>query len=125
MLLVDTSVWIDHFRKPIALLEAALGRREVLAHPFVVGELALGNLPKMDRIAADLLDLPQALIASADEVLHLILREKISGSGIGYVDVHLLASARLTPAARFWTHDKRLHAVAVRLSILRENLERV
>ncbi|PZA09911.1 VapC toxin family PIN domain ribonuclease [Rhodopseudomonas palustris] len=117
MLLVDTSIWIDHFRKGDSTLSAALGREEVLVHAFVMGELALGHNVHFETIAADLSDLPQATIAVPGEVLRLISRAELGGSGIGYVDAHLVASTLLTPEAQLWTRDKRLKAVADRLSI--------
>ncbi|RJF68419.1 type II toxin-antitoxin system VapC family toxin [Rhodopseudomonas palustris] len=117
MLLVDTSIWIDHFRKGDAELSAALERDEVLIHAFVVGELALGHKVVFESVASELSDLPQATIAVPDEVLRLISRAELGGSGIGYVDAHLVASTLLTPESRLWTRDKRLKAVADRLSI--------
>jgi predicted nucleic acid-binding protein len=116
MLLVDTSIWIDHFRKANPRLSESLVRRQVLIHAFVVGELALGSL-RFSRIADDLLDLPNATIAAPAEVLRLIARTALAGSGIGYVDAHLVASTLLTPNARLWTRDRKLRSVAERLSI--------
>ncbi len=117
MILVDTSVWIDHFRSGDQQLAALLTTNSVLAHHFVIGELALGNLDRPDAVLASLRRLPQAVKAEDDEVLELIRRRKIAGTGIGYVDVHLLASLLLTPDASLWTRDKRLKALAVRLSL--------
>ena len=116
MILVDTSVWIDHFRSNDAVLESLLGRGRVLTHPFVIGELALGTMRQRDAILGALGDLPQASVASDGEVRHVIARHVLTGSGIGYVDAHLLAAVRLT-AALLWTRDKRLLAVATRLSL--------
>jgi predicted nucleic acid-binding protein len=117
MILVDTSIWIDHFRKANPRLSEALGRRQVLVHAYVIGELALGRNLRFDEIASDLADLPNATIAAPAEVLSLICRAKLAGSGIGYVDAHLVASTLLTPTARLWTRDKQLRAVAERLSL--------
>lgn len=117
MILVDTSVWIDHLRGGDELLAKLLDDDEVLAHPFIIGELALGNLRQRESILADLLELPQAFVAADDEVLHFIQREGLSGIGIGYLDAHLLAATRLTPGAWLWTRDKRLSAAAERLSL--------
>jgi len=117
MLLVDTSIWIDHFRKGNSRLSADLVRRQVLMHDFVLGELALGSALRSSQIADDLSDLPNATIAAPAEVLRLISRKALAGSGIGYVDAHLVASTLLTPGARLWTRDKKLRAVAERLSI--------
>lgn len=94
-----------------------LGDGKVLGHPFVVGELALGNLRQRDAFLRDLIDLPQAAVAEDEEVLRFIDREKLSGRGIGYVDAHLLAAVRLTPDAKLWTRDRRLQTVAAELGL--------
>ena len=111
MILVDTSVWVDHLRVGSERLIALLNGGEVLGHPFVMGELALGNLRGRDVFLSALGALPQVVVASDDEVLHLIDRQTLLGRGIGYVDAHLLAAARLT-GTRLWTRDRRLQAVA-------------
>ena len=111
MILVDTSVWVDHLRVGSERLIALLNGSEVLGHPFVMGELALGNLRGRDIFLSALGALPQVVVASDDEVLHLIDRQTLLGRGIGYVDAHLLAAARLT-GTRLWTRDRRLQAVA-------------
>jgi predicted nucleic acid-binding protein len=116
MILVDTSVWVDHLRNGDSQLKTLLEAGRVVVHPFVIGELALGHLRQRDVIIQFLQDLPQAVPASGDEALAFIKRHALSGLGIGYVDVHLLASARLT-GARLWTHDKRLHKVAATLGL--------
>lgn len=112
MILVDSSVWIDHLHAGDAALAALLGRGEVLAHPFVIGELALGSLRQRDIILGALADLPRAMIANEAEVLGLIARHRLFGRGIGYIDAHLLAATILTPDARLWTRDRRLQAIA-------------
>ena len=112
MVLVDTSIWIDHFRLTVSRLVELLDRGDVAMHPFVLGELVLGNVPRMAEMIDDLSTLPQATVASAGEVLKFIADRKLSGSGIGYVDAHLLAAAALTPETLVWTRDKRLLAVA-------------
>lgn len=115
MILVDTSVWVDHLRAGRPTLVDLLERGEALSHPFVVGELALGHLRERRR-AIELLDrLPQATVATPFEVLTLIEREELPGAGIGYVDAQLLAATRLTEGAGLWTDDRRLGAVAARL----------
>jgi len=86
-------------------------------HPFVIGELALGHLRRRAVILATLRDLPQATVAHDDEVMRLIGQHTLFGIGIGYVDVHLLAAMRLTPGVSLWTRDKRLSAIAERLSL--------
>jgi predicted nucleic acid-binding protein len=95
VILVDTSVWVEHLRAANEMLIALLNGGEVLCHPFVMGELALGSLRRRDAFLNDLRDLPQAIVASDEEVLDLIDREALFGSGIGYVDAHLLAAAPL------------------------------
>ena len=117
MILVDTSVWIDHLRSASAILSELLGDGEVLVHPFVLGELALSNLRRRDAFLSDLRDLPQAIVASDQEVANLIDRQTLFGRGIGYVDVHLLAAARLTAGTKLWTRDRRLQAVAAQLGL--------
>jgi predicted nucleic acid-binding protein len=118
VILVDTSIWVDHFRHGDATLTALLKGAQVLAHPFVIGELALGR-PQQRHVALTLLPkLPKASVATDAEVLRLIDQHTLFGKGIGYVDVHLLAAARLTPGASLWTQDKRLSAAASRLALL-------
>jgi len=112
VILVDTSIWIDHLRAGDNALTHLLETGRVLAHPLVIGELALGHLRQRQQILDALHDLPQATVATNVEVLAFINRQQLAGLGIGYVDVHLLASVQLTPDARLWTRDKRLHAVA-------------
>ncbi len=108
MILVDTSVWIDHFRRGNATLVAALEREGVLTHPFVIGELACGHLKKRREVLNLLAALPAAVVATDEETLHFIETHRLMGKGIGYIDAHLLASVALTEGARLWTLDKRL-----------------
>jgi predicted nucleic acid-binding protein len=115
VILVDTSVWIDHLRATDSDLESALTDGEVLIHSFVVGELACGNIARRAEILSLLEDLPAAREATHDEVMALIHRRKLMGRGIGYVDAHLLASALLTPGTLLWTRDKRLSRIAAEL----------
>lgn len=117
MILVDTSVWIDHLRSGDTVLVALLERGQVLAHPFVVGELALGSLRQREVVLEALLDLPQVKVATDAEVRHFISSQALSGLGIGYVDVHLMAAVQLTPGTSLWTRDKRLHAAAEKLGV--------
>jgi predicted nucleic acid-binding protein len=112
MVLVDTSVWIEYFRSGNQALATLLGRAGVLTHPFIIGELSLGSLQQRATLLHLLSGLPQARIAQHDEVLHLINTRHLFGIGIGYVDVHLLAAAQLTPDCTLWTLDKRLQAAA-------------
>ena len=117
MILVDTSVWVDHLRDGAPALAAALEQGSVLMHPFVLGELACGNLKNRGEVLRLLGDLPAAPLATDPEALDYIERRALMGRGIGYVDVHLLASVALAGAARLWTRDKRLAAVAADLKL--------
>ncbi len=112
MILVDSSVWIDHLRTGEPTLVELLNGNNVLAHPFVVGELACGNLKNRKMVLSLLQDLPTIQIATDDEVLFFIERHELMGQGIGYVDAHLLAAVMLEGTARLWTRDKRLGSVA-------------
>ena len=109
---VDTSVWVAHLQRGNNELAGLLNRAQVLSHPFVLGELALGSLQQRDTVLDALKNLPQARVASAGEVLGFITTNALHGIGIGYVDAHLLASARLTPGSILWTLDKRLDVMA-------------
>ena len=117
MILVDTSVWIDHFRQRDQLLVELLERADVLGHAFVRGEVACGNLRHRADILTMLADLPQAVTATDAEVLEGIERRRLMGRGIGYIDAHLLASTLLTPGARLWTRDLRLADAARALGV--------
>ena len=111
MILVDTSVWVDHLRSGDAQLVDLLERSAVVIHPFVVGEIACGSLASRALTLELLQQLPMAVIAESNEVLAYIERHNLHGKGIGYVDVHLLASAAIG-GTRLWTRDRRLRAVA-------------
>ena len=111
MILVDTSVWVEHLRHGLPRLATLLQGGEVLIHPWVIGELACGNLRNRSQVLELLQGLPAATVASDAEVPLLIERERLMGRGIGYIDVNLLASARLSHC-RLWTQDRRLVAVA-------------
>lgn len=117
MILVDTSVWIDHLRRGDPVLAGLLAHGQVLGHPAVVGELALGSLTNRDEVLGLLTNLPQAIAATHAEVMTFLDRHQLFGRGIGYVDVHLLAAAVLTADAWLWTRDKRLLAVAQTLDV--------
>ena len=117
MILVDTSVWVDHLRRGDEALAGLLEAGRVLAHPFVIGELALGNIPRRDLVLRALQDLPRANVATDREVLYFIDRHRLFGLGIGYVDAHLLAAVSLTAGAALWTRDRRLKRGADRLSL--------
>jgi predicted nucleic acid-binding protein len=117
VIIVDTSVWIDHLKSSDPVLADLLGKGQVLAHSFVTGELALGSLRQRRTVLESLRDLPQANVAGDDEVMMLIEREQLYGLGIGLVDAHLLAAVRLTPGALLWTRDRRLRQAATRLGV--------
>lgn len=117
MILTDTSVWVDHLRKGVPRLGAALEQGSVLMHPFILGELACGNLKNRREVLRLLGDLPGAPVATDAEVLDFIERRALMGRGMGYIDAHLLASASLGGTARLWTRDKRLTAVVAELKL--------
>jgi predicted nucleic acid-binding protein len=117
LILVDTSVWVDHLRRRNANLAGLLDRGEVLMHPFVIGEIACGSLTHR-RFTLDLLQhLPAVAVAESDEALGFIELRSLHGKGIGYVDIHLLASTALTSGGRLWSRDKRLAAAAAALGL--------
>ena len=117
MMLVDTSVWVEHLRHGLPALATALDEGQVLMHPFVLGELACGNLRNRAELLRLLSDLPPAPTVTDCEALAFIEAHQLMGRGIGYIDVHLLASAALAGSARLWTLDKRLAAVAEVLAL--------
>ena len=117
MILVDPSVWIDHLRFGDVELTRLLNTGQVLTHQFVIGELALGSLQNRNIVLTTLQNLPQATVASDEEVLHFIESHGLFGTGIGYIDAHLLAAVRLSSGAWLWTRDKRLLAESVRLGL--------
>ena len=121
MILADTSIWVDHLRHSDATLASRLQAHEILTHPWVIGELAVGVLRQRSKILRLLSALPKAIIAREDEVLKLIDERELAGTGIGYVDAHLLASTLLTPDARLWTRDGRLSKQAIRLGLSAES----
>jgi predicted nucleic acid-binding protein len=112
MILVDTSVWIDHLRAGVPSLAHALDQGRVLMHPFVIGELACGNLGNRTELLRLLGELPRVEVAEHDEVLVFIEAHALMGRGIGYVDAHLLASTALEGDVRLWTRDRRLDSIA-------------
>ena len=118
MILVDTSVWIAHFREPGSKLAHLLSEGLVMVHPFVVGELACGNLKNRARILTDLEALPPAVSATHEEALRLVKDRRLWGMGIGWIDAHLLASALLSDA-ELWTLDERLDRAAAAASVKR------
>ena len=117
MILVDTSVWINHLRQGDPALSELLQAGKVLVHPFVVGELVLGHLKQHSAVPRFLARAPSAISASEAEVLEFIRRHRLAGCGIGYVDAALLASTMLTPEAMLWARDRRLAETSVQLGI--------
>jgi len=116
MILVDSSVWMNHFRTTEPRLEALLVQELVLLHPFVLGELACGNLSKRAETIALLEKLPAAAVASEPEVRHLLESRRLWGTGLGWVDMHLLASA-LIEQSMLWTADRAMTAAAKQLGM--------
>ncbi len=117
MILVDTSVWIDHLRSGAPALVTALEKGRVLMHPFVLGELACGNLKNRREVLQLLGELPSTPISTDPEALAFIEGRALMGRGIGYIDVHLLASVALAGIAQLWTRDQRLATVAADLEL--------
>ncbi|AVR88027.1 type II toxin-antitoxin system VapC family toxin [Thauera aromatica] len=117
MILVDTSIWIDHLRGSDQHLSALLAEGRVVMHPHVLGEVALGNLKNRTAVLGAMSDLPQAVAATDDEVLHFIEAQGLFGLGIGYMDAHLLAAVMLAPGTRLWTRDRRLSTASARLGL--------
>jgi predicted nucleic acid-binding protein len=124
LILVDTSVWVDHLRRGNALVGDLLGAGQVLIHPFVIGEVALGERRQRKAILAALSDLPRAQVATDGEAMSFIASHGLYGRGVGYVAVRLLAAVRLTAGAALWTNDRRLRAIADSLgSSMKQNRE--
>jgi predicted nucleic acid-binding protein len=118
MILVDTSVWVDHLRRGDSALVDLLTNGNVLGHPAVVGEVGLGSLANRAEVINLLSNLPQAVPATHDEVMTFVENHQLFGLGIGYVDAHLPAAAALTGNASLWTRDKRLRSAARKLGTL-------
>jgi predicted nucleic acid-binding protein len=117
MILVDSSVWIDHIRLAHPRLVSLLEEATVLTHPLVIGEIALGSLRDRQAVVGHLTNLPMAVEASHEEVLQLIERHALFSRGLGYIDAQLLASTLLTPGSQLWTKDKRFRAAAETLGV--------
>lgn len=116
MVLVDTPVWIEHFRVGNIKLKTLLNDGLVICHPFIIGELACGNLNNRSQILSLLNELPVAQSAEHDEVMYLIEKYKLMGKGLGYIDMHLLASSLLTDVS-LWTLDKKLRQISASLGV--------
>ncbi|MDA2933160.1 VapC toxin family PIN domain ribonuclease [Acidobacteria bacterium AH-259-D05] len=117
MVLVDTSIWVSHLREGDARLQELLVVGQVLCHPFVIAELACGRLKNRKEVIPLLQTLPQGVTAELEEILHVIESNRLMGWGMGFVDVHLLASTLLTKAF-LWTADASLRSAAARLNVL-------
>lgn len=116
MVLIDTSVWVAHLREGNIGLDVLLNEGRVVGHPFVIGELACGNLRNRTEILSLLMTLPKAVQAEHDEVMELLEAHKLMGKGLGYIDVHLVASALLTDVP-LWTLDRRLGDAVAKLDM--------
>lgn len=118
MVLADTSIWVEHFRRANPLLQSLVASDQVLCHPLIVLELACGSPPApRERTLADLRRLRQIVVATTDETLALVEKNRLYESGCGAVDVALLASVLLTPDALLWTADRKLDALAARSQV--------
>ena len=117
MILVDTSIWIDHLRKPDSSLQKLLESCEVATHPYVVMELALGSIAKREEVISNLSLLPQSQVAEPAELFALIEKRSLYRKGIGVIDLHLIASALIDSSISIWTRDKRLGEIASSLGI--------
>jgi predicted nucleic acid-binding protein len=118
MILADTSVWIDHFRSPDPELQRRLSNDEIVMHPFVVAELALGPLPNRRRILAHLDHLPRLRTVQQDEVRQMIEARSLHNRGIGLIDAHLIASVLISAGTQLWTRDTSLRRIVKSLGIL-------
>ena len=116
MVLVDTSVWVSHLRDGGVGLEKLLNDGGVVCHPFIVGELACGNLKNRHEILTFLQSLPMTILAEDGEVLKFIENHQLMGKGLGYIDVHLIAAAVLTDVP-IWTFDKTLEKITKKIGI--------
>jgi len=116
MVLVDTSIWVDHLRTGNPHLEKLLMGAEVVCHPFIIGELACGNLKHRSEFLTLLQALPLTPVVDLSEYLYFVDRNQLQGAGIGFVDVHLLASAKVS-GMTLWTGDKRLKEAAKRMKV--------
>jgi hypothetical protein len=116
MVLVDTSVWVEHLRRGEPELRDLLNKGEVVCHPFVIGELACGHLRSREQILSLLKALPIATLVESDEILFFIEERKLAGLGLGLIDIHLLASC-LISRVKLWTLDKKLGGVAAKLVV--------
>ncbi len=117
MVLVDTSVWVSHLRASKPALETLLLETEVACHPYIIGELACGNIKNRKEFLSLLQALPMVSVVTQEEFLHFVDAHKVMGTGVGFVDVHLMASSRLMRIS-LWTEDAKLKTVAAKFKLL-------
>lgn len=117
MILVDTSVWVDHLRVAERALGSLLDRAEVLMHPMIIGELACGNLQNREQLLRLWRDLPVIVTVTDDETLNFLEHHRLMGKGVGFIDIHLLAAVALDGDTRLWTRDRRLARSADELGL--------
>jgi predicted nucleic acid-binding protein len=117
VILADTSVWVDHFRTGVDELRKALLNRQIVMHPFIVAELALGSLPRRKTTIQYLEQLPSLRVAHIDEVRQMVEARTLYSRGIGLIDAHLIAAVYINPSTQLWTRDKRLSDIARALGI--------
>ncbi len=117
MILVDTSVWVDHLRRANEELVSLLETDQVLVHPFIIGELACGNIRNRRLILKLLSELPRPVKTTDDETLYFIDQRSLHGRGLGLIDIHLLASTVVLGTARLWTLDTRLQSAAEKMGV--------
>jgi predicted nucleic acid-binding protein len=123
VILADTSIWVDRLTRGDEMMASLLDAEVVLMHPFIMGEIALGNLPRRAETLSNLNKLPKAATVDFAEVISFIERNNIFGTGIGYVDAHLLVATTMTSDVRLWTRDNRLRTVAEKLAISAATLD--
>ena len=116
MVIVDTSIWVNHLRKGSPHLEELLLNAKAVCHPFIIGELACGNIKNRNEFLSLIETLPMAPTIDPDEFLYFIEKNRLMGKGVGFVDIHLLASACLSEIP-LWTSDKKLKSVSIELNI--------
>ena len=116
MILVDTSVWIEHLNRDRELLEHLIAADEVLIHPFVIGELACGGLPAREQVMEELHEMPRGPVASEPDALDFIERNRLMNTGLNYIDIHLLAAAS-SAKTPLWTFDRKLRTAALALGL--------